>query len=77
MARNKDASEPKTGVAGWNESVGISSRSSASGSRHGKVVADRKRRIAFLVLLLILCIASHHHSCHEKGSKYRSFTHIV
>lgn len=58
MARNKDASEPKTGVAGWNESVGISSRSSASGSRHGKVVADRKRRIAFLVLLLILCIAS-------------------
>ena len=58
MGRNKEASEPKTGVAGWNESVGIGSRSSASGSRHGKVVADRKRRIAFLVLLLLVCVAS-------------------
>lgn len=58
MAREQKSPERKTGVAAWNESVGIDSRRSATpGARQKKSVADRRRRIAMLVVLLVLCIA--------------------
>ena len=57
MARQRKTSETKTGVAGWNESVGASSRKPTNGSRHNKLVADRRRRIAMLVVLLLTCVA--------------------
>lgn len=56
MAREKNTSEKKTGVAAWNESAGISSRSSASDkNRGGRAVAERRRRTVSLVVLAILC----------------------
>lgn len=59
MARDSKVSDRKTGVAAWNESAGISTRSAASRtSRRNKAAADRKRRTALLVALLVVCVAS-------------------
>lgn len=58
MAREKKEAEKKTGVAGWNESVGTPTRKEAAGAHGKKVAADRRRRICMLVVLLLVCIAS-------------------
>ncbi len=55
MARGNQKAERKTGVAAWNESVGIASRE--ENSRHNKAQADRKRRMALLVVLGIVLVA--------------------
>ena len=57
MARQRKTSETKTGVAGWNERTGANMHKPTHGSRHNKLAADRRRRIAFLVALLLTCIA--------------------
>lgn len=58
MADEKKSPAKKTGVAAWNESAGISSRSQASGSRHNRAEADKRKRIVALVALLVVCVAS-------------------
>ena len=58
MARDNKTPEKKTGVAAWNESAGISSRAQASNqSRHNRAVAEKRRRVASLVALLVVCVA--------------------
>lgn len=56
MARDKQASERKTGVAGWNESEGTGRSSSSSVGRAKRSVADRRRRLAVVVLILLVCV---------------------
>ena len=55
MARGEQTSNPKTGVAGWNESEGTG-RSSSSGGRVKKSVVDRRRRLASVIIVCLLCI---------------------
>lgn len=57
MSRKKEAAEKKTGVAAWNESMGKTSVAESSGERRNHAGADRRRRIGFLVVLLLACIA--------------------
>lgn len=57
MARQEKTTEPKTGVAGWNESTGASDGRPTRGSRRNKLVVERRSRIAMLVALLVVCIA--------------------
>lgn len=58
MAGEKKSPAKKTGVAAWNESAGISSRSQASSNRRNRAKADKRKRIVALVALLVVCIAS-------------------
>ncbi|MDO4797522.1 MAG: hypothetical protein Q4A01_05815 [Coriobacteriales bacterium] len=55
MARGNKATERKTGVAAWNESVGIASREESS--RQRKAESDKKRRVVLLAILAGVCIA--------------------
>ncbi len=55
MARGNKSAERKTGVAAWNESVGIASREESSRSR--KAESDKKRRVALLAVLAGVCVA--------------------
>ena len=57
MARQEKTTEPKKGVAGWNESTGAGSGRQARGLRRNKLAIERRSRIALLVLLLIVCVA--------------------
>lgn len=58
MADEKKSPAKKTGVAAWNESAGISSRSQASSNRRNRAEADKRKRVVALVALLAVCIAS-------------------
>lgn len=57
MARGEEATERKTGVAGWRESQGAGDRRERGGSRHKKAETDRRRRKVLLVALAVLCVA--------------------
>lgn len=56
MARGDKTAERKTGVAAWNESAGIETRTE-HGAHQSKAAADKKRRKVLLVLLALLCVA--------------------
>ena len=56
MARDKQAPERKTGVAGWKESEGIGRKDAAKG-RAKRSLIDRRRRLACIVCVLVACVA--------------------
>lgn len=59
MARKNQTPEEKTGVAAWNESAGIRGREQANThTRRNRAQAEKRKRVAALVALLIVCVAS-------------------
>ncbi len=56
MARGKEATTHKTGVAGWNESEGTGRDSRAN--RGKRLAQDRRRRVAVVAFVVICCVLS-------------------
>lgn len=58
MARQKEAPERKTGVAGWKESEGTAQKRASVGGRSKRAAADRRRRLGIIACVLVACVIS-------------------